>query len=421
MANFFIIFIGIISSIKGYKYFLEQSPSSWAATDFMINYDRGFVRRGLIGTILKPIVRNFPEVNINLVPYGFTLLSIWLIVYLICRQPSLKNSFNKTAIILSPILFPLFFFNEPQGGGRKEVLALIFICFLSILNSLIPQLNKRFIYVIWSIFYPLLVLSNEATFFFLAPYLFFNIFLLEFNSKIKSGFFFCKNIFLKYIKLILPAFFTLLLSFIFKSLPYKEVQLICNSWQEIYPKLDCLNFETSFLAISSEGMYSWIPLYIYKHLDIYLQWIFVFIYISLFLSSCLIPLITPKESNISKINTFIILFFFIVIVFISNAPLYLLAADYGRWLSVSLTILIIFCLSYQNKINNISRKFLLINYMPLKFRNHLTFLPKILFKNRIIPIIFSLAFIFLKTPVYVPNSHKFFILNPFFENLLNSF
>ena len=96
MANFLIIFIGIISSIKGYKYFLEQSPSSWAATDFMINYDRGFVRRGLIGTILKPIVRNFPEVNINLVPYGFTLLSIWLIVYLICRQPSLKNSFNKT-------------------------------------------------------------------------------------------------------------------------------------------------------------------------------------------------------------------------------------------------------------------------------------------------------------------------------------
>ena len=133
-----------------------------------------------------------------------------------------KNSFNKTAIILSPILFPLFFFNDPQGGGRKEVLALIFICFLSILNNLIPQLNKRFIYVIWSIFYPLLVLSNEATFFFLAPYLFFNIFLLEFNSKIKSGFFFCKNIFLKYIKLILPAFFTLLYHLFLKAFLIKK-------------------------------------------------------------------------------------------------------------------------------------------------------------------------------------------------------
>ena len=210
MANFLVILLAILSSIKGYKLYLAKGLNSWQATEFMISYDSGFIRRGLIGTIFKPFLTNIPEININLITLIFSLFAIWLLVYIISLQASLKNTLNKTAIVLSPLFYPLFFFNDPQGGGRKEVFAIIFICLLSILKYLIPNINKRIIYLIWSISLPFLVLSHEASFFFLAPYLLFNIFLFELNSEINSGLILYKNIFLFELNSEIYSGFTLL-------------------------------------------------------------------------------------------------------------------------------------------------------------------------------------------------------------------
>ena len=348
----------------------------------MISYESGPIRRGLTGAILKRVLEIYPELNINLVIFIFTLLAIWLIVYLICIQASIKNSYSKFAIAASPVLYPLFFFNDAQGGGRKEILALIFITILSLLKDHFTIAKKKKIYFIWSLFLPLLVLCHEGIFFFLAPYLLFTIFILDFNSEKNSSFYLYKKIITKYIKLILPSFIALLFSFFYKNNTLSDIQLICNSWQKYYSDLNCINLEGSFKELVYYGFSN--SGGIYQKLDIYIQWIFAFIYIFLISTSCLIPLITSKKSKnytLQIMNNSIILFIFIFIVFIFNLPLYIFAVDYGRWISVSFSIFIIFCLGYKKNINNLANELSYYQYLPLKFKYHLNLLVRNISQN----------------------------------------
>lgn len=419
MANFFLICIGFLSTLRGYKFFLSLTPNSWQSTDWMISYETGPVRRGLSGTILKIFLQNFPEIDINIITFILTLLAIWLIVYLICIQRSLKNTFAKFAIVSSPLFYPLFFFNDPQGGGRKEVLALIFICILSFLKYYFPIINSKLIYPIWTIAFPLLVLCHEGIFFFLAPYLFFTIFILDSISNKNSSLFFYRKIIIKYIKLILPGLIALLFSLFYKNLPLSNVQLICDSWQKLYHELDCLNVRASLSQIVYYGYNN--SFVIYQKFNIYIQWLLAFIYLSLILITCLVPLITSgkfKNQIEQKINVSFVLFIFSFIVFIFNLPLYILAVDYGRWISTSFSILILFCISYQNNINHLVNKVEFFKDMPFQIKYYLSLLVRNTLQNKLITVILSVLFVFIKTPHWTEFTRKFFVLSPFYENFL---
>ena len=89
--------------IKFYSFFLEYS--AWQYSDWVINYQGGFVRRGLIGEILyqiqKLLLIDLDFIVLTLVSFLILLISILLIKSL----NFLSNSYINNFIFLSPGFF----------------------------------------------------------------------------------------------------------------------------------------------------------------------------------------------------------------------------------------------------------------------------------------------------------------------------
>ena len=156
--------------------------------DWLINYQGGFVRRGLIGELIlrfsklskinPGIITSYFHIFFYFLFFLFTFLSI-------CQQKNLKK---YILLIFSPFVFYFQIFDY-LGGFRKEII------FFSVLSFLVWSLNrfkneindKIFIGIL--IFFPLLLLSHEMFIIFL-PYLFAAYYLkADFNKKLFIKFF----------------------------------------------------------------------------------------------------------------------------------------------------------------------------------------------------------------------------------------
>ncbi len=132
----------------------------WVIGDWLINYQGGFVRRGLTGEVflkLSALTGAPPSLFVvltQLTAYFFYFYFAWR---LLARQESLLPFL---LLIVSPYLF-LFQVYGPEGGFRKEVLHFALLAFLawsSVAKSR-ELLERSFMVVMLA--YPLLVLSHE--------------------------------------------------------------------------------------------------------------------------------------------------------------------------------------------------------------------------------------------------------------------
>ena len=156
-----LIFFGIFFLYSKHDVGNDSSLSDW-----LINYEGGFVRRGLLGEM---IINFSTALSLKLrdsilIFQLFFFVSYYFLIILFC-----KNLFHNRIIILaifSPI-FVLYPVAEIEVLGRKELI--IFLIFLSYLLFDIKSFKIQLIYKI--ILFPLSVLTWEPVFLFF-PFIF---------------------------------------------------------------------------------------------------------------------------------------------------------------------------------------------------------------------------------------------------------
>ena len=340
--------------IKFYSFFLEYS--AWQYSDWVINYQGGFVRRGLIGEILyqihKLLLIDLDFIVLTLVSFLILLISILLIKSL----NFLSNSYINNFIFLSPgfFLYPLM---NSQIVGRKDIL---FIALIGSLVFLEKKLNRNLLstYLTISIF--LTSLSHSGLFFY-APYMI-SLYLLIFINRGYS-----LNIFEKS-----NIFFSLTIIFFiifFNQGTSQQVIDICDSIK---------NFINE--QCESYGQISWIGKdvkdYFFEKRDIGINlnkkliiYIFSLALVHIFLFKKLCKIDTSKNFNFfKKVNPKI----FIIILFVFTLPAYVFGLDWGRYIYISYSSIIfifIYCLkekilssNYDFKMNKLLFLFLIFLY-----------------------------------------------------------
>ena len=156
-----LIFFGIFFLYSKHDVGNDSSLSDW-----LINYEGGFVRRGLIGELITnfSIFLSLKLRDSILLFQLFFFISYYCLIILFC-----KNLFENRLMILaifSPI-FILYPVAEIEVLGRKELI--IFIIFLSYLLFDVKSLKIQFIYKL--ILFPISILIWEPVFLFF-PFIF---------------------------------------------------------------------------------------------------------------------------------------------------------------------------------------------------------------------------------------------------------
>lgn len=128
--------------------------------DWLINYQGGFVRRGLIGEVLYFISRaTGVSPAIYLVALQGIIFSVYF--YFSWRLLKEKNDLVKYAfLIFSPFLFT-FAINSQAGGYRKEILYFAILSFVAYAYKKFDTKKFQRAFEILLLFYPLVILTDE--------------------------------------------------------------------------------------------------------------------------------------------------------------------------------------------------------------------------------------------------------------------
>jgi len=210
-----LIYIFVFSIIRGYE------KESWNITEFLINYQGGFVRRGLLGEILLNI-------------YNFSGLSPYVLILLLCLAAYFLllvffiKSFLKSGYSIFILPF-VFFLGNPVINDfwlRKDIL--ITLIFISIIYFSTKKSNLYLILV--NLLFMTGLLIHESIGFFCFPIL---LLILagrkHFSDKTKAAS--IKSFFSSFLQL-LPAAITFLSVLYYKG-SQKTADLIWQSWKPV--------------------------------------------------------------------------------------------------------------------------------------------------------------------------------------------
>lgn len=210
----------------GLSYY-SSDYTSWGISDILINYEGGFVRRGLLGQILWFIEQiHLYDVRIAImiicIISSFSILGVLLYIF---KKEGWSLLIIPTGMCIG--------FNFLSLIGRRDFISLlvtfiIFICFNKIITykNSIKERNKWWIcFYLLSIFQ---ILMHEASFFYTFPILmllYYNINRISHKTTVKSF----KTCLLSF----LPIILTMLIVCIFKGNP-NCAESIWASWQEVF-------------------------------------------------------------------------------------------------------------------------------------------------------------------------------------------
>ena len=378
IVSFIMAAPALLAALYGYIYFTDLSPAGWQATDWYISNDFGFTRRGLLGGSLRALAITFDWLSVNWLAYLLTIIAAFAVSVLLILKARTISLSAQLALAFSPVFYQNFILWDPAGGGRKDALAIIFV----LIYLLLANAKQRYLNTISSILaaliLPLLTLVHEAIFFFCAPIL---IFVMTINwinrSRDWSKGFSALLPLARSLSLFIPTLIALLAALVYSTPSVDQVESICRSWQIVYSDLSCIPLPAAFSSLAGTENYGEIGgnssfdliVASYRSPKIYAEWIFTFGYVIALMAACFVPLV---ESSISKTSPNVryaiaaLLAGLCGVTAIFNAPLYLLAIDYGRWLSVSLTLILATCLIYQKRIA--SAAVVLSSIFPLKVK-----------------------------------------------------
>ncbi len=326
---FFIVFLSTFSLLKVFNNAVNLDTYEYG--EWLINYQSGFIRRGLSGEIIFQLSKIF---NSNLQLAYFVILSIICLMFYRLNYILLKNikfNFFTILVLFSPLLY--FFFIIINGVGiRKEILLFLFyLWYLISISS--KNFNKNSLWKFIFIF-PILLFIHEGIFFYL-PYILIPIFLVK--KKVEY-----KNFIPHFFVLIFISTISMIILFFFRG-SEKSVYEICQSLIN-YTPIGCLErgpifaLKDNLLRDPSNNS----MLFFYFKAS-YMSWTGYLTYIIY----SFIPLILLFKFAKIKNKIFYILIYFLIIVF--SFPLFHVAEDWSRWFSIHIHLTVFLLFFLQNK------------------------------------------------------------------------
>jgi len=314
---------------KGIRYFLytivtctvfvnflqvQGGGDIWKVGDWLINYQAGFVRRGLIGEVLYIIS-----------PEGWLLFSVVLLqslLYIVICHFVLEEFFLKERgavdglIIFSPAFIFFFPFYHINGGMRKELIA--FFAFVLLLQA--TRQDKRDGLLLLSIaVYALGVFSHAMIALFVVFYIY--AFLKRSAHSFRQK--------VLYVSLLIAiALSGVYLSSVFHG-DHSTADSICSSL--VLKGVDCDVCEGAISALSGTMLS--------EMLDVSSRLPSQFLYIILFVLS-FVPFAFVDLRRYMPL---------LILGFLSILPLFIVATDWGRWIHIYMTFLFLFYI-YDNPV-----------------------------------------------------------------------
>ena len=311
---------------------------SFMTADWLINYNFGYINRGLFGTILLNIFDNKHSI-LNALSVILILVYLSIFYFLSLTFKTRKQNIISIVLIFSPATF-LFNIYDSQGSFRKEIIGILAILSLS---SYLYKKNNKLIYLS-SIVYSIGIFSHSVNLFFLITIL---IILFKF---IKT------NNLIHYLIFVIPTLLNFSFFFVFS-----------NSENDLISKRDlmCLQLDKLDLAnLCGYGAFDFLVLdlnaayYITQNYVINENRSASYLYILLFLIS-IAPLLFDKNFYTNAK--------YYIIIAMSFIPLFIIAYDWGRWIYImSICYLVIFLISEKNVLS-INFAYLFIIF-PIVFR-----------------------------------------------------
>ena len=384
LTNYFLIIILISSSI----YFLwsvkllNDFPWRYVFTDWIINYEGGYIRRGLLGEISINL-SNFLALNIK---YVFFLihLSIYLLFHLLFYNffSNFKKNYIFYLLCFSPLVF-LYPIATFEAFARKEIFYITFFllnCYLAIRIN-----NRNIIFFSTNLFVILSYLIHESSLVFLSFfYLSYFVFLKKNNYKKKlSEFLFIFVIYLILLFLLsLPVTDEKLSKMIFMiNQNFFEVTEFSGAitWLQRSASSAFMFLESNYISFK----------YILQNI-LFLHFLVIFLYL-LYIN------------NFFKTGKYF--FIFTILSFFSPIMLFLVGNDWGRFVYIIYNFCLIFtfyCLHDDKKI------FIKIDKLPII--NNL---------NHKVKLFFTISYISLWTPkIFFYDDFEFFPLITLISDLI---
>ena len=348
----------------GFIFFLtfhiNEFPTKYTFTDWLINYEGGFVRRGLLGQIIFELSKflNF-QIKFVMLFFQITIYSIYFLIFYLLLSKR-KANFFWLLIIFSPISF-LYPMAELEALGRKDIFVITFFLIFSIINY--KSLNILLFSFI-SLF-SLSCLIHEITIFYIFHYLFVfyiknKFFINQQVNKKHYLIFFLSLIVLLYLNLYLHNF--VVIEDIVNSYNYENLTTASGSFSHISPSIDSVFLKTfNNISLTSVARYG---------------------FLVLINSIPFIYFIKIKKEYEDKYFNSQNIFFAVILL---SIPLYLLIFDWGRVIYINhnffiIIVILIFNLdlineSYlQKKLENLSKGIKIFSFIIIC----LSFSPKLL-------------------------------------------
>lgn len=157
---------------------LAFAYSSFEISDWLINYEGGFVRRGLMGEVLL-LLYNLHNYDVKWMIYFVCAISFLWILFIVCRVC------RRCHISVIPFLIVYINCFVPAVRYRRDFLILVLCFYIYLLYAKYIATDKRKYALFATMLMTLSILIHEASFFFIVPILFI-IFWLDRNRGVMS-------------------------------------------------------------------------------------------------------------------------------------------------------------------------------------------------------------------------------------------
>ena len=321
IKNFKFLFASYLSFlfiVAAYILFSLHNDTTNSMSEWVINYQGGFTRRGFLGEIIFQLsmLLDFELRS------GFLILQIttyFLYFFsLFYFFKNIKTNYIFLLAIFSPIFF-LFSLAELEALGRKDILMFSVFLINFIIYEKYNNPNLNYIYFLFT--FPIVFLTHEIYIIYL-PYLFFFFIVIEKNLNFKF-----------FLKISILIFYIIFFLYLINNINFsaENLNLLCKNLLEKKNEACGLAPHSMIVDLSAyRSEVGWKATHISRYLLFFLIG-----------SGGLILSIYYSTFNLKKVNFFVNKFnfkiLFIIIALPSVLP-FLTAVDSGRYLSMAYTM-----------------------------------------------------------------------------------
>lgn len=323
-----------------YLFVKHLAPTDSSISNWMINYQGGFTRRGILGELVFQL-GIFLDLHIRFLIFIIQSSFYIFFYYLIYKYyKNVKLDFIVSLALFSP-LFLIYPLAELESLGRLEIILLV--VFLN--YSLLAKKNFKIYFLFFYFIIPLLLLIWEAAIFYIPFFLL--IYILNLG---KINLF---EIFKKTFIIVLPTLVTLFTIFLFKQSPI-ENKIMCEALIETYNQKCYMGLKATPQS-TKVGILEVYHLFGKDGLQTGLINLARFILVLIIGNTPLMIVSYFCKFNQKKVSTFFVKYFSVLyLLFILNLLsfiIFYLAIDWGRWIHILYGMSLIFIIHLiKNKI-----------------------------------------------------------------------